>query len=424
MIAEVISIGDELTSGQRLDTNSQWLSTQLADLGVRTAYHTTVTDDLDANIAVFRAAIRRVNIVVVTGGLGPTADDLTRQALAAAADRPLRYDFQAIETIRALFSKRGRKMPGRNHLQALFPDGSLVIPNPHGTAPGIDLLVQRPKGGPARVFCLPGVPSEMREMWHAGVAPMIRTMLGKPTVIRHRVLKCFGKGESELEAMLPDLIRRGREPLVGITASGATLSLRITALGDTAEAANRSMVPTVETICGLLGDLVYGEGDDELQDAVARSLRDEGAKIATAECATQGLVAQAFRALTDTENVFLGGVVVADDRALVDFLGDAAAVEEADQETLCRAAAERAHAVAGELRFGDRRGACRVGRDAAHLAGLVDRRKNDLDRASVRRSSRLGRRARRQAGDQSGAAGATQTRNELMPSVADSLGEL
>ena len=248
MLAEIISIGDELTSGQRLDTNSQWLSMRLGELGVRVMYHTTVADDLEANVNVFRAAIERADVVVATGGLGPTADDLTRDAIAAATNRQLVLDAAALAHIERLFSRRQRPMPERNRVQAMFPEGSRVIPNPEGSALGLILTVPRecrPHGprneqlqesstlpGECRLFALPGVPAEMKRMWEETVAPAIRAMLPAPRVICYRRIKCFGVGESDLEAMLPDLIRRGREPQVGITVSGATITLRIAAAGE------------------------------------------------------------------------------------------------------------------------------------------------------------------------------------------------
>ena len=153
MIAEVISIGDELTSGQRLDTNSQWLSERLGELGVRVVYHSTVADDLEANVSVFRAAIDRADVVVATGGLGPTADDLTRDALAAVSGRELVLDEASLEYIRGLFARHKRDMPERNRVQALFPAGSQIVFNPNGTAPGIWLDVARPGAG--RATCSP-----------------------------------------------------------------------------------------------------------------------------------------------------------------------------------------------------------------------------------------------------------------------------
>src|SRR3954454_1463972 len=158
MRAEIIAIGDELTSGQRLDTNSQWISERLGEIGVPVAFHTTVGDDLENNIAVFRTAIDRAEIVISTGGLGPTADDLTRDAIAAAAGVELVQDAGALEHIQNLFARRKRAMPERNKLQAQFPRGSQVVPNPEGTAPGIDFTVPRPGRAPCRIFALPGAP--------------------------------------------------------------------------------------------------------------------------------------------------------------------------------------------------------------------------------------------------------------------------
>src|SRR6476620_7467760 len=191
MRAEIIAIGDELTSGQRLDTNSQWLSERLGEIGIPVAFHTTVGDDLENNVAVFRAAIDRADVVISTGGLGPTADDLTRDAIAAAAGVELVEDEAALAHIRALFARRRREMPARNKLQALFPRGSRVVPNPEGTAPGIDLMVPRGCGPPCRVIALPGVPAEMFSMWNETVGPALATTQPTKQVICHHRIKCF-----------------------------------------------------------------------------------------------------------------------------------------------------------------------------------------------------------------------------------------
>jgi nicotinamide-nucleotide amidase len=333
MRAEIISIGDELTSGQRLDTNTQWLSQRLGELGVPVAFHTTVGDDLETNVAAFRAAIGRADIVIATGGLGPTADDLTREALAAAAGVELVQDDAALAHIRNLFSRRGRAMPERNVLQAQFPRGSRVVPNPHGTAPGIDMAVPRPCCAPCRVFALPGVPAEMFAMWEASVAPAIAAALPSPRVIRHRRIKCFGVGESDVEAMLPDMIRRKREPLVGITVSGATITLRVTASGPNEAACLRAMEPTIAQIREILGVLVFGEEDDELEHAVLRLLGERQKSLAVAEWATDGLVSQWLAEAEAEANgkQFLGGVVIRNERSLGPLLGiDALADDGAD----------------------------------------------------------------------------------------------
>lgn len=316
MQAEVISIGDELTSGQRLDTNSQWLSERLNELGVRVLYHTTVADDLEANIRVFRAAAERAEIVVSTGGLGPTADDLTRDALAAVAGVELKLHEDVLDYISGLFARFGREMPERNRVQALFPAGSRVIANPHGTAPGIDIEIHRADRAPSRIFALPGVPAEMFEMWRDTVEGAIASLTGGQRVIRHRRIKCFGAGESHVEQMLPDLIRRGREPSVGITVSGAVITLRITATGERPEDCYAAMEPTVATIRECLGDLVYGEEDDELHDAVARLLIEKQLSIATVEWSTGGLVANWLSQVESVRDLFLGAVEVTSASAL------------------------------------------------------------------------------------------------------------
>jgi len=312
MRAEIISIGDELITGQRLDTNSQWLSEQLGRLGVSVAFHTTVGDDLETNAAAFRTAIHRAELVISTGGLGPTADDLTRDALAVATGVELVQDEAALEHIRTLFARRHRPMPAQNARQAQFPRGSRVVPNPHGTAPGIDMTVPRTCCPACRVFALPGVPAEMIEMWHQTVAQAIAAALPARRVIRHRRLKCFGTGESDIEALLPDMIRRKREPLVGITVSDATITLRITASGANEAACLRAMEPTVTQIREILGPLVFGEEDDELQHVVTRLLSDRRQTVAVAEWATDGLVSQWLADAGGGTTCFAGGVVVRD----------------------------------------------------------------------------------------------------------------
>jgi nicotinamide-nucleotide amidase len=316
MIGQVIAIGDELTSGQRLDTNSQWISQRLGELGVAVLYHATAADAIEACELVFRDAIDRADVVVASGGLGPTADDLTREAIAAAAGVELARDEAALEQIRALFARRGRPMPERNAVQADFPAGSRPIPNPHGTAPGIAMLIDRPGRGPCRLFALPGVPAELFEMWENSVAPAIAGLDAARQVIRHRRLKCFGVGESALERMLPDLIRRGRFPLVGITVHEATITLRVTAAGPTPKACHEAMEPTLATIRRCLGDLVFGEEDDELEHAVTRLLSKRNETLATIEWGTDGLMAGWLAALPERSETLVGGLVVPSDKAL------------------------------------------------------------------------------------------------------------
>ncbi|HUG70288.1 MAG TPA: CinA family nicotinamide mononucleotide deamidase-related protein [Pirellulaceae bacterium] len=334
MHAEIIAIGDELTSGERLDTNTQWLSQRLGELGLRTLYHSTVGDDLAANVRVFREAFDRSDIIVCTGGLGPTADDLTRQGIAEAIGVELVLDDESLARIRSMFARRKREMPERNTIQAMFPRGSRAIPNPHGTAPGIDLRYERKGRTPCRLFALPGVPAEMREMWEQTVSPALQEMTGGLRVIRHHQIKCFGVGESDLEQMLPDVIARGRQPSVGITVHKATITLRITAEAENEAACIEAMQPTVATIRDCLGTLIFGEANDELQQAVVKLLKTRSESLATIEWGSGGLLAEWLSEADPQSEVFRGGIVVRNPTALAAALGeiqhDATALDEGD----------------------------------------------------------------------------------------------
>lgn len=290
MNAEIIAIGDELVTGQRLDTNSQWLSAELAILGIPVTFHTTAADTLAAGIDAFRNAVHRADIVISTGGLGPTADDLTRDVLATVASAPLELSEATLETIEARFARRGVPCPESNRRQALFPRGSHEIANPNGTAPGIDLTI--PVGGrTSRVIALPGVPAELKPMWTATVMPALIAMMPEQATILQRRIKCFGAGESAIEAMLPDLVRRGRDPLVGITAHEATITLRIAARGRDETECRGKITDTEQVIRACLGDLVFGVEDDEVEDAAFAALASAGLSLASSEVGTTGLVA-------------------------------------------------------------------------------------------------------------------------------------
>jgi nicotinamide-nucleotide amidase len=314
MHAEVMAIGDELTSGQRLDTNSQWLSLRLGELGVPVAFHTTVGDDLPALVAAVGIALRRAPLIVITGGLGPTADDLTRQAIATATERPLELRPEVLQVIESRFANRGLPMPPQNRLQAMFPHGSRVIPNPHGTAPGIDLTWSG-QGSASRLFAVPGVPAEMIEMWLQTVRTQIETLIGSRQLLYHHRVKCFGVGESQLESMLPDMINRQRDPRVGITVHQATITLRITASGPDEEFCRRHMQPTLAAIHAALGDLVFGQEDEELEDVVLRLLTEHDQRLVVCEWGTAGLLAQ-WLAAADTSARLHAALVVTDLGAL------------------------------------------------------------------------------------------------------------
>ena len=308
MHAEVIAIGDELTSGQRLDTNSQWLSQRLGEIGIRVLYHATAGDDLEACTRVFKTACQRSPLVIATGGLGPTADDLTRDAIARCVGVDLVLHENVLTHIESLFSSRGREMPDRNRLQAMFPKGSDVIPNPHGTAPGIDIAVEGTI--PSRIFALPGVPAEMKQMWDESLRPAISSMTSSPNrVITHRRIKCFGVGESTCENMLPNLIRRGRSPSVGITVHRATITLRITAESHSVSHNQQQIAETEAIIRAKLGNLVFGEEDEELEHVLTKLLTDRDESVAIAEWGTAGIASHWMGSL-GMSSAFRGGAVV------------------------------------------------------------------------------------------------------------------
>jgi nicotinamide-nucleotide amidase len=344
MKAEIISVGSELTSGQNLDTNSQWLSQRLAEIGIAVGWHTTVADDLDDNIAAFRIAIQRAQLVLITGGLGPTQDDLTREALGRAAGVELVFHQESFERIQDMFAKRGRAMPERNRVQALFPAGAEPIPNAHGTAPGIQMSF-----GSSVLYAMPGVPSEMHAMFETQVKPRLLKMGLGSGVLLQRKINCFGSGESAVEQKLLDLTRRGHVPEVGITVSDATISMRILARATNVAAAQAQIVPVEQTIRERLGDLVFGVEDEELEDSVLRLLAEKRRTLATAEGVTAGLVAQRLGQVRGASAWFRGGLVAYDNRLKIEML--AVPQRLIDAHGAASAEVAEAMAVGGRTRF-------------------------------------------------------------------------
>ncbi len=357
MYAEIIAVGSELVSGQKLDTNSQWLSRRLGEVGVEVRYHTSLADDLAQNVSAFRIATERARLVVISGGLGPTQDDLTREALARLAGVPLIEDLASLEAIRALFARRGRPMPDRNRVQALLPEGAEALPNSIGTAPGIWMPI-----GQSIVVCLPGVPSELKTMFDEQVVPRLRQSGRIGRVIVHRVINMFGKGESEIEADALDLTARGRRPEVGITASDATISFRVSCDGATVDEALREMEPTLALIRERFGDLIVGEDQEDVPDALVKQLIRRQARLATAESCTGGLIAQRITAIAGVSPYFPGGVVSYSNEAKIEILG----VPRALIETRGAVSSEVAEAMADGVR---RRFGADLGLSVTGIAG-------------------------------------------------------
>lgn len=288
-LAEIIAVGAELTSGAKLNTNCQWLSAELQDLGIVTGWHTTITDDLTINVAALKLAVERADLVLITGGLGPTLDDLTRDALAQLVGEELVLHPESLEFIETYFRNRGRPMPERNRVQAYFPSSGTPLPNPVGTAPGVWMNVPRAGRSDCLVAAMPGVPSEMYRMFQQEVVPRLP---GRDRVILKSRVNCFGCGESQAEELLGDLTARDRDPEVGITAHEATITLRIIAHGRTPMECQAKIMATEERIRERLGKFVYGVEDEELEDVVARELEASGQTVATVETGTAGHLAR------------------------------------------------------------------------------------------------------------------------------------
>jgi len=303
MEAVILSIGDELILGRTIDTNAAWLSRQLARDGVRVLRHVTVPDETAAIADALRHACRQAQLVVMTGGLGPTPDDLTRQALAEAMGVPLECRDDYVPCIRAFFEQRGRSMPEANVSQAYFPAGSEPIDNPCGTAPGIRAVC-----GHAIVFALPGVPREMQEMYRQHIAPFVVQTAGGAALLE-TTLHCYGAGESDIAGRLAELMSRDRPVRVGTSAQHGIITVRVWAAAASSAEARLALDDTVAEIRRRLGTLIYGTEDETIPVVVGRLLQERNKTLATAESCTGGLIAKMITDVPGSSGYFLQGVV-------------------------------------------------------------------------------------------------------------------
>ena len=323
--AVVLSIGDELILGQTVDTNAAWLSKQMAGMGISVQEHITVGDDPKAIADQLRRAASLSDVIVATGGLGPTDDDLTRYALADVLEADLRLDESILRQIEEFFVRRDRPMPARNRIQAMFPSGSEVIPNPLGTAPGMLAEIGSiSEGGKASAFFLPGVPQEMKGMYAHFVEDRLKKLLegeGKSEVLVTRVVHTVGGGESKIAELLGDIMARGTNPVVNSTAAHMIVSLRINARAADEKAARELIQPVERDIVNRLGDYVFGYDNDTLAGVVGRLLRDRGETLATSESCTGGWLSKEITDVPGSSDYFRNGWVVYSNEAKISQLG-------------------------------------------------------------------------------------------------------
>ena len=288
MNAEIVAIGSELLLGQIVDTNSAWMAQRLAKQGVNLFYKTVVGDNPGRMLEIISQAMERSDLVIISGGLGPTQDDLTREIVAQAAGKELVLIPELLAQIEDRFRRRGFIMTENNNRQAYIPSGSIPMENPNGTAPSF--IVEDPR---AVVICLPGVPFELKWLFDNEVIPYLRRKFNLSEAIYSRVLKVADMGESSVDDLVGHLIAGSKNPTVGVLAHPGQVDVRITAKAASQEAAERLIEPLEREARELLGKHVFGSDDRSMQDVVGELLRQSGnLKVASYEGLTAGLVAQ------------------------------------------------------------------------------------------------------------------------------------
>jgi nicotinamide-nucleotide amidase len=303
MRAEVIGIGTEILLGQIANTNAQVISQRLAEIGVDVLHHQAVGDNEERIAGAVRLALSRAEVVILTGGLGPTGDDITRQAIARAADRRLTRRPEIEEFLREKFRRLGRDMPGSNLVQADVPEEARYILPERGTAPGLVLDLEQ-----GRVYAVPGVPAEMREMLEGAILPELQAEIG-PQGIVSRVVRVTGIAEAQVGELLDDLFRESINPTVAYLASAGEVRVRLTAKVRSAEDAEALIAPVEREVRTRLGDAVFGTDQEELEEVVGGMLRDRGLRLAVAESLTGGGLAERIVRVPDSSDYFVGAVV-------------------------------------------------------------------------------------------------------------------
>ena len=319
MQVELFSVGTELLLGDIVDTNAAYLAGKLSELGINVYYKTTVGDNTERLAAALRITLGRSDVVLATGGLGPTEDDVTAAVVAKVAEADLVQDEESAGKIRSFARQRGIKLADSLLKQARVPRGAIVVANPVGTAPGFILL----KGGKT-VVALPGVPTEMKAMAEQTVLPYLAGRAseeGGPAVILSRVLRLAGLGESQAEAEIADLVRSQTNPTIAPYAKIHEVFLRVTARAADREAALDMIAPVEAEIRKRLGEHIYGADGETLEEVVGRMLKQAGLKLAVAESCTGGLIGHRITNIPGSSDYFLDSIVTYSDESKVKFLG-------------------------------------------------------------------------------------------------------
>lgn len=307
MQVELITIGDELLLGLTSDSNAAWLARELATIGVRIAWRTTVGDTASDIAAAVRLSLDRSGAAITTGGLGPTADDLTKPAIAEVFGRSMHFDAELWEGLRQLWRERGRpgELPEANKQQVMIPDGATVLRNRHGTAPGIWLEDERGRW----IAMLPGIPREMRGLATDEVLPRVRARVGESTTVRSLTVRTTGIAESQLPSLLAEYAVEIDGMRVSYQPSPSGVDVRLTISGVSPDEAEARLERAGTILRERIGDRVYGANDEDMAAVVLGTCRARGWHIAVAESCTGGLLGERLTNIPGASDVFLGGVI-------------------------------------------------------------------------------------------------------------------
>lgn len=314
MKAEILAVGTELLMGQIVNTNAQYLSSKLPDVGISVYYHSVVGDNPGRLRESLELALKRCDVVIATGGLGPTQDDLTKETISEICGRRLVLHQESLDAIKAFFKKIGREMTHNNEKQAYMPENCAVLKNNNGTAPGC--IIEQ---GEKVIVMLPGPPSEMKPMFDDSVFPYFRDR--SSYTIESKFLRVFGIGESAMETKILDLIEGQTNPTIATYAKEGEVTIRVSARVERGKDAEMLLRPVIEEIRKRTGDSLYSEEDHTLDQVAAELLSRHKLTLATAESCTGGLISQMLTDIPGISGVFMGGAVTYSNDAKEEYLG-------------------------------------------------------------------------------------------------------